>query len=100
MASLSKRLFRLKVMVCSHPKRNLMVGQLRSWGFAQGRCSLGRALIAVLAPADRRDIWVVCVIRQATSFAAPLGIGILLGVAGDRWAYGIMWCSYWPDWRY
>ena len=80
-------------MVCSHPKRNsLWSAQLHS-GFAQGPHTVLRAVLLIAvssAPAGQAGKYfgLFALSGKATSFAAPLGIGILLGVAGDRWAYG------------
>ena len=70
-----------------------MVGAAALVGVCAGPVqSSSRALIAVLAPPGQAGKYfgLFALSGKATSFAAPLGIGILLGIAGDRWAYGII----------
>ena len=70
-----------------------MVGAAALLGICAGPVqSSSRALIAVLAPEGQAGKYfgLFALSGKATSFAAPLGIGILLGVAGDRWAYSII----------
>jgi len=52
--------------------------------------SASRSMVVRLAPPDQigKYFGLFALSGKATSFVAPMTVGILLGVLGDRWAYG------------
>ncbi|MEM7407934.1 MAG: MFS transporter [Pseudomonadota bacterium] len=60
--------------------------------FAGPAQASSRSLIARIAPPDEigKYFGLFALSGKATSFVAPLSVGALLGVVGDRWAYGVI----------
>lgn len=72
------------------PAELFMVGAAALVGICAGPVqSSSRALITKIAPDAQAGKYfgLFALSGKATSFAAPLAIGLLLGIAGDRWAY-------------
>ena len=73
------------------PAELYMIGFAALLGICAGPSqSASRSMIARLAPPDQigKYFGLFALSGKATSFLAPMTIGILLGVLGDRWAYG------------
>ena len=68
-----------------------MIGFAALLGICAGPSqSASRSMVARLAPEDQigKYFGLFALSGKATSFLAPMTIGILLGLLGDRWAYG------------
>ena len=75
------------------PAELVMIGFAAMLGLCAGPSqSASRSLIARIAPPDQlgKYFGLFALSGKATSFLAPLSVGILLGMVGDRWAYGVI----------
>lgn len=69
----------------------MMIGLAAALGvFAGPSQAASRSMVARLAPAEQigKYFGLFALSGKATSFLAPFTIGLLLGIVGDRWAYG------------
>jgi UMF1 family MFS transporter len=75
------------------PAELVMIGFAAMLGLCAGPSqSASRSLIARIAPPAQlgKYFGLFALSGKATSFLAPLSVGILLGMVGDRWAYGVI----------